>query len=52
MEALLSILPISDKIVDEVMTDPQLWATLDLLLKALPWVIGLSVVLGLLQYEL
>ena len=31
--------------------EDQLWTILDLLLKALPWAMGLGVVLGLLQYE-
>ena len=33
------------------MTDPQLWATLDMLLRAAAWLMGLGWLLGLMQYS-
>lgn len=33
------------------MTEAHLWLTLELLVRAAPWAMGLGLVLGLLQYE-
>ena len=34
-----------------MVAEDQLWLTLALLVKALPWVMGLGIVLGLRQYK-